>query len=230
MNTTFLFVCACTVCVCALCACLSFRNKCQLLTQFANVHVYFNNGDKFVNGFSGEYTQDDARMSNWRFGSWLLGKVAKFNLTLHKWWWIFNIGACEPQHKTCLNLNKKKLACVFFSFSLKKIMSFVNAGSILFHSFLSQVCVWVSAKIFQSGAMPCRFIIHESYNTNSSSSSGGSGKNYLMRQIRSSLSRSLMLSWQFYSVDLMLPSYQFSAVFKYINSMSWGCRRRWRRA
>lgn len=89
----------------------------------------------------------------------------------------------------------------------------------LFHFTLLLFIVFT--KISQSGALPRYFIMHEPHNTNSST-----GKNYLMRQIRSSLSRSLMLSWQFYSVDLMLPSYKFSVVFKYINSMSWGCRRR----
>lgn len=72
LNEHDIFVCICVLraCVRALCACLSFKNKCQLLTQFANVYVYFNNGDKFVNGFSCEYTGRHT-MSNRRFGSFL---------------------------------------------------------------------------------------------------------------------------------------------------------------
>lgn len=151
------------------------QNKCQLLTQFAVRALTM--GINLLTLF----VKTGRAMSNVKF-------MVRFE-TVHNCDGAICVCVCagseveflmrhwRQSHKTCLNFFK------IATFRVEKDLQFV-------HRWFWVCCYCCSRDLSVERAMPCHFIMWIQQQ-----------ENYLMRQIRSSLSRRLMLSWQFYSIE-----------------------------
>lgn len=137
-----------------------------------------NNGNKFVNIICEDRTRNvECKI----YGAFWNGSQL--------WWSNLCVCVCagseveflmrhwRQSHKTCLKF------CEIATFRVEKDLQFV-------HRWFWVCCCCCSRDLSVERAMPCHFIMWIQQQ-----------ENYLMRQIRSSLSRRLMLSWQFYSIE-----------------------------